>query len=184
MNKSQIRTDKIKERAALDTSHRQIFLREILFNLKTYLADSDKMIAGYYPINHEVDILQALPKERSCMPVIEGNSKHLHFHKWSVGDVLEKGAHGTMQPKKSPQNIIPDIILVPLVAFDRRGYRVGYGGGYYDVTLADLRKSKRIIAIGIGYGLQEVDHVNEESFDQKLDVIITEKEIIKIKKPQ
>src|SRR6185503_17417551 len=94
---------------------------------------------------------------------------------WKDGDPLAEGAFGIMQPSTdAPKWVDPDIVVVPLLAFDRRGYRLGYGSGYYDVTLAALRAKKKIVAVGLGYGQQAVlFNLPSEPHDEKLDWVIT-----------
>lgn len=96
-----------------------------------------------------------------------------------LGQHLEKNCHDVMQPMESAAECQPDIIIVPLVAFDRKGFRIGYGGGYYDTTLAVLHKQRKITTIGAAFSFQETSAVPVEPFDAKLDIIVTEKEIIK-----
>ena len=139
----------------------------------------DGSIAGYWPISNEFDVKPLLQK-LSCagitvsLPTVVPNQKRLVFQGWSENMQLVKGLYGTWQPVRSSELIRPDILMIPLLAFDSEGGRLGYGGGYYDRTLAELRKEKEITAVGIGYAGQEVNEVPTCSSDQRLDWIVTE----------
>lgn len=137
-------------------------------------------VAAYWPMGDEFDIrptLNALSgKGWVCaLPVVVARDSALVFRRWQPGDNLASATMGTSVPGDASPILVPRVLLVPLLAFDAEGYRLGYGGGYYDRTLATLRRSGRIWAIGIGYAAQEIDHVPRESFDQRLDMIATER---------
>ena len=141
-----------------------------------------KIVGGYYPINFEVDDLRLLKRfEESkfniSLPVIKKNFK-MNFYKWSFSDPLKINKYGIPEPE--PKNIVyPNILLVPLVAFDKNLNRLGYGGGYYDRLIKKLSKKKKIIKIGLAFSIQKVDKVPINIYDQKLDYIVTNKYIIK-----
>ncbi|MCB1652318.1 MAG: 5-formyltetrahydrofolate cyclo-ligase [Alphaproteobacteria bacterium] len=139
---------------------------------------SEQVIAAYWPKGKEFDptnILEtAFKKGHICaLPRVCEKTRILEFIKWSPDEPLKKGAFGIMEPQGS-EAISPDIIIVPLLAFDRRGYRLGQGGGYYDATLEALRAQKQVQAVGIGYASQAVLFpLPIEEHDQKLDWILT-----------
>ena len=141
-----------------------------------------KIVGGYYPINFEVDDLRLLKrfeenKFNISLPVIKKNFK-MNFYKWSFSDPLKINKYGIPEPE--PKNIVyPNILLVPLVAFDKNLNRLGYGGGYYDRLIKKLSKKKNIIKIGLAFSIQEIDKVPINVYDQKLDCIVTNKNIIK-----
>jgi 5-formyltetrahydrofolate cyclo-ligase len=108
-----------------------------------------------------------------ALPVVEGKGKPLIFRAWTPGDAMDKGVWGIPQPKPERPAIEPDILLVPLLAFDAQGRRLGYGGGFYDRTLASLRARKRIVAVGLGYDEQRIDEVPHLDYDQQLDWMLT-----------
>lgn len=146
--------------------------------------DDVKRVSGFYPINNELDcltILKALHAARFqiSLPTITDRSSPLDFHEW---DMREKLADGPFNTKQSlGEMVTPEILIVPLLAFDLRGHRIGYGGGYYDRTLTALRKENaKLIAIGIGYDDQKLDRVPDEDYDQPVDMIITEKNIYRV----
>jgi 5-formyltetrahydrofolate cyclo-ligase len=97
---------------------------------------------------------------------------------WNFGDPLDSGVWGIREPKASAPEVFPDILIVPLLAFDRTGQRIGYGAGYYDMTIGRLRAMKPAVAIGIAYAAQEVDEVPSTPRDAALDLVLTEREVI------
>ncbi len=113
-----------------------------------------------------------------CLPAVIGKSRPLVFRAWKPGDPLIHGPIGILQPLKNAPIARPSVLLVPLLAFDRRGYRLGQGGGYYDRTLAELRKEPHLLAVGLGYAAQEVEAVPAAAHDMRLDAILTEMEVI------
>ena len=141
-------------------------------------------IAGYLPIKTEIDPLSAMEEASAHslvgVPVVQGNSKPLKFARWEPGCVLEKGPFDVQIPV-SLNYLVPEVLIIPMVAFDRNGGRLGYGGGFYDRTLNYLRSRHATLAIGFAYSEQEFENLPLEPTDQKLDVIITEREIIEFK---
>ncbi|MEM1372728.1 MAG: 5-formyltetrahydrofolate cyclo-ligase, partial [Pseudomonadota bacterium] len=134
-------------------------------------------IAGYVAMRSELDpdpLLQDLANDgfQLCLPQIIGTAKPLVMRAWSNGISLEAGPFGTKQPTNTPI-VNPEILLVPLLAFDRQGYRLGYGGGFYDRTIEQLKQLKPVCTIGIAYDEQEVDSVPVEATDQRLDWVLT-----------
>ncbi|MGB3865008.1 MAG: 5-formyltetrahydrofolate cyclo-ligase, partial [Xanthobacteraceae bacterium] len=105
----------------------------------------------------------------------------LIFRAWRDGDALIGGPYGTRHPDATAPDVVPDIVLTPLAAFDRRGHRIGYGGGYYDRTLAALRAAKPVVAAGVAFAVQEVETVPASSHDAVLDVIVTDAEAIDLR---
>lgn len=145
----------------------------------------DSVVAGYWPIKSEMDVRPALVLLQrvgclTALPEVVDKARPLRFRAWVPDDPLEEGAHGTAHPLVDAPLMRPDVVLVPLLAFDRAGHRLGWGGGYYDRTLEILRKSGDLVAVGCAYSAQEVDAVAAEPHDQLLDWIITEQEAIKI----
>jgi 5-formyltetrahydrofolate cyclo-ligase len=112
------------------------------------------------------------------LPTIVGRGKPLRFRAWAFGEELRRGQWGIREPAPEAPAVDPDILLVPLACFDRRGYRIGYGAGYYDLSLNALRAIKPVTAIGLAYAAQEVDAVPALSYDARLDLVLTERETI------
>lgn len=140
-----------------------------------------RVVAAYWPKGDEFDtgpILEGLLERgvTCALPVVQKDSKVLKFARWDESVELKKGAYGITEPD-STEWVEPDIVIVPMLAFDWRGGRLGYGGGYYDATLADLRANKDIVAIGVAYALQAcLFNVPTEEHDERLDWVITPKD--------
>lgn len=139
------------------------------------------VLAGYMPIRTEIDPLPAMTAAAAhgpvCVPVIEGEGRPLLFSRWTPDCAMKDGPFGARIPQVD-DFITPEVLIVPLVAFDRVGGRLGYGGGFYDRTLEILRAQGTVLAIGFAYGAQEAEGVPLESTDQPLDMIVTESEVI------
>jgi len=140
-----------------------------------------KSVGGYFPINYEVDDLEILKEfakknYQISLPVIKKNFE-MNFCKWSFNDPLKINQYGIPEPN-SKKLIHPDIILVPLVAFDNNLNRLGYGGGYYDRILEKLSERKKILKIGLAFSVQKVNSIPVTKYDKKLDYIITDKYIL------
>ena len=143
---------------------------------------SKKNIGGYYPVNFEIDDLELLKKfEKNnfkiSLPAIKKKFQ-MNFYKWSFSDPLKINKYGIPEPE-TKNLVYPDILLIPLVAFDKNLNRLGYGGGYYDRLIKKLSKKKIIIKIGLAFSIQEIDKVPINAYDQKLDYIVTNKYIVK-----
>ncbi len=135
--------------------------------------------AGYHAVKSEFDpgaLMAALSAAGwiTGLPVVTAAEAPLSFRRWQRGEALEAGVHDIPVPAKTAATIAPDVVLVPLLAFDRRGYRLGYGGGYYDRTLAMLRKAGPAVAVGLAFAGQEVEAVPHDGLDQRLDWVLTE----------
>lgn len=138
-----------------------------------------RMISGYWPMREEVDprpAMEALHARGAglCLPVIVGAERPLVFRRWQPGDPLVTEASGTSVPGQTAPEEVPDILLVPLLAFDDEGYRLGYGGGFYDRTLEKLRGGKEPLAVGLAFAAQYVESLPSGMHDEKLDLIATE----------
>jgi 5-formyltetrahydrofolate cyclo-ligase len=108
-----------------------------------------------------------------AMPVMQGKGKPLLFRAWSPGDAMDKAVWGIAEPKADKPTLEPDIVLLPLLAFDTAGWRLGYGGGYYDRTLRGLRARRPIVAVGLAYDEQRIDAVPHLDYDEQLDWVLT-----------
>ena len=157
----------------------------IFSNLTTLINwDMKLTIAGYYPIPGEIDDLPFLTycheQGFTCgLPYIIHSNAPLTFKTWRPCDILRKGMYDIPAPSIEAENVVPDIILAPLIAFDKECYRLGKGGGFYDRTLTKLRKDHAILAIGLAYDQQEIEHVIREAHDEKLDYIVTPTRVLK-----
>ena len=139
------------------------------------------IVSGYSPIRGEIDpvpLMRTLAAQGAqlALPAITARGKSLVFRAWSPNDRLMLGSLGIPEPSPAAAELIPDIMLVPLAAFDRAGHRIGYGAGHYDVTLAHLRKGKAITALGLAFAVQEIKNVPMQPHDVALDYVLTEKQ--------
>ena len=136
------------------------------------------VVSGFLGIGDEIDLKPLMARlegegYRLALPVMEGKGKPLVFRAWSPGDPLAETMWGIREPLPGAETVDPDIVLGPLLAFDTRGYRLGYGGGFYDRTLARLRALKPIVSIGVAFDEQRVDAVPHVDYDERLDWILT-----------
>ena len=137
------------------------------------------VVAGYAPMGGEFDPEPAMRRfaeagARLARPAVRDRQVGLEFHVWREGDPLSPDALGVPAPLPASERVIPDLILAPLLAFDRRGGRLGQGGGYFDRAIADLRARGLLIVVGLAYSGQEVDEVPLEAHDARLDAVLTE----------
>jgi 5-formyltetrahydrofolate cyclo-ligase len=141
----------------------------------------DVPVSGFLPIRTEIDPRPAMATAAEhgpvAVPVIEGKGRPLRFSRWTPGCALREGPFGAMVPELD-DFIEPEVLVVPLVAFDRAGGRLGYGGGFYDRTLEMLRGRRPTRAIGFAYAAQEAEALPLEPTDQPLDMVVTEAEVI------
>ena len=180
MLKSKLRKKVLKIRKVANKNNLKIDFNKV-FSLikKNYLIK--KSIGGYFPVNYEVDDLEIL-KEFSkknyqiSLPVIKKDF-NMDFYRWSFDDPLKINQYGIPEPN-SKKLIYPDVILVPLVAFDNNLNRLGYGGGYYDRVIAKLSRKKKILKIGLAFSVQKINNVPVTKYDKKLDYIVTDKYIL------
>ena len=181
MLKSKLRKKILKVREKINKKNVQIDFNQIIKILKKEKINK-KIVGGYYPVNFEIDDLALLRKfEKNkfdiSLPVIKKNFQ-MDFYKWSFSNLLKVNKYGIPEPEK--KNIVyPDILLIPLLAFDKNLNRLGYGGGYYDRLIKKLSKKKNIIRIGLAFSTQKIDKIPINAYDQKLDYIVTNKYIIK-----
>ena len=178
MNKSEIRKKILNLRKKNFRKDLKMNFK-ILFNVLKKEKNFGKIIGGYYPYNYEIDILKILHDFEKknyliTLPKISKNSK-MDFFKWSTNDPLKINKYGIPEPI-SQKIRYPNILLIPLIAFDKNLNRVGYGGGFYDRYISRIRKNKRILKIGIAYSFQKVKKIVTNKYDIKLDYIITEKQ--------
>ena len=143
----------------------------------------NKIIGGYYPVNYEIDILEILESlekkvgAKLSLPVIKKNNE-MDFYKWSTKNLLKLNKFGIPEPEEV-KKVFPDLIFVLIVAFDNRLYRIGYGGGYYDRYIQKISNKKKLFKIGIAHSCQKINKVPINKYDKKLDIIITEKYILR-----
>ncbi len=177
MNKSQIRKKILKIRKQNKFKNLEINFQRILKIFKKERI-TNKIVGGYYPYNYEVNAMKILDKLEKqnfiiTLPKIKKKSQ-MDFFCWSSKDPLKINEYGIPEPTSNKLRF-PDILLVPLVAFDKHFNRVGYGGGFYDRYINKVKKNKKIITIGLAYSNQKVKKIPIDKYDTKLDFIVTEK---------
>lgn len=141
-------------------------------------------VSAFLPIGSEIDTLPTMRAltdlgHITALPVVVGKGQPLIFRKWFVGEELMPGSFGTSEPLPSEPEIIPEILLVPLLAFDSEGYRLGYGGGFYDRTIEKLEREARVTTVGVAFSAQRIDTVPRDEYDRPLQWIATEKQLIR-----
>ena len=138
-----------------------------------------RVLAGYMPIRTEISPLEVMRAYQGpvCVPVIEAEARPLKFRHWTPEAAMIDGPFGAQVPQTGDW-LEPQVLIVPLLAFDARGYRLGYGGGFYDRTLERLRRLGPVTAIGFAYSAQEIETVPTEATDEPLDLIVTERGIL------
>ena len=185
-NKEYQRKISIKKRAFLKYKNINAFKNlpdhlKNLINFKNY-----KIIASFISIRSEIStqfLNQFLLNNGKvlCLPIIKKNSETLNFKEYNSKTKLIPGKFGTMQPSDLNKEFLPEIILTPCLAFDERGFRLGYGGGYYDKTFYYLKKIKhKFISIAVAFDDQKINKLVHDKYDQKIDYILTEKKLYKV----
>lgn len=144
-----------------------------------------KTVSIYFPMGSEIDTMPLVKAliaagHRTALPVVAAPRQPLIFRLWSPGDALVDGGFGTSVPAADKAEVTPDVLFVPLLSYDADGYRLGYGGGFYDRTLAALRAEGAPVAVGVAYAAQRVDRVPRGPHDQRLDWIATEAGVVRI----
>ena len=178
-SKSDLRAVALAARDALSSEQRAAAAQAAAARGLPFEIVSGTVVSGYSPIRSEIDpvpLMRALAAQgaRLALPAVMARGKSLAFRAWSPNDRLMLGPLGILEPSPAAAELIPDIMLVPLAAFDRLGHRIGYGAGHYDYTLAHLRKVKAIAAIGLAFAAQEIEAVPALSHDVALDYVLTE----------
>lgn len=141
------------------------------------------VVSGFFPFRSEINTIPLLARLAGegwqvALPIVMGEGMPLVFRAWTPGEPTVPGEWNIPMPPESAADVLPDVLLVPLLSFDAAGYRLGYGGGFYDRTLESLRGLKPVVAIGVAYQAQLVDHVPRGAHDAPLDFVMTEQETI------
>jgi 5-formyltetrahydrofolate cyclo-ligase len=178
--KANLRTAALARRDALSDEHRAAAAQAIAARGLPVEIKPGAIVAGYSPIRSEIDLAPLMKNLAAqgvqlALPAVTARGKSLIFRAWSPNDRLTLGSLGIPEPSPAAAELIPDILLVPLAAFDRAGHRIGYGAGHYDVTLAHLRKAGAVTAIGTAFAVQEIKEVPAQPHDVALDYVLTEK---------
>ena len=182
-SKANLRAAALAARDALSSEHRAAAAQAIAARGLPIEIVPGAVVAGYSPIRSEIDPTPLLRKlaaqgAQPALPVITAGDQPLKFRSWASDDRLRRGQLGILEPPPNAAELVPDILLVPLAAFDRLGHRIGYGAGHYDRTLAQLREWKAITAIGLAFAAQEVEAVPALLHDVALDYVLTETQML------
>ena len=184
--KSAIRREAVARRDALPASERAKAAETIAARPFPVAIAPGTIVSGFSALKSEINPVPLMRKladlgAQLALPVVAGRGKPLIMRAWSFGAPLVSGVWGIREPPPEAPEVAPDILLVPLLAFDRTGNRIGYGAGYYDMTIAALRAKKPAIAVGIAYAAQEIDAVPVTPRDARLDLVLTERETIDLR---
>ena len=184
--KSIVRKDALMRRDALPAAERAGAAEAVAARPFPIAIAPGTIVAGFMPLKTEISPLPLMRRlsdagAQLALPVIDGRGKPLVLRAFAFGDALSPGQWGIREPRADAPDVEPDILLVPLLAFDRRGHRIGYGAGYYDMTIARLRAIKPVVAAGIAYACQEIAEVPVTPRDARLDLVLTEREIIDLR---
>jgi 5-formyltetrahydrofolate cyclo-ligase len=180
--KASLRAVALRKRDALSEEARTAAAEAIAARGLPFDVAPGVIVSGYAPVRNEIDptpLMARLATEgaRLALPTVKARGQSLVFRAWSVGDRLLLGPLGILEPSPVAAEVVPDIMLVPLAAFDRSGHRIGYGGGYYDHTFAHLHRIKAVIGVGLGFAVQEIRDVPALPHDVALDYVLTEKKV-------
>lgn len=185
LDKNTLRARALGARKAISPERAETAAQALAVNLFKTIPTSTPVVAGYVAIHHEISVALAMNALAArghtlCLPVVTATGQSLIFRKWKPGEPLEKGAYGIDVPLSQAEEVLPDVVIVPLAAFDLAGHRLGYGAGYYDKTIAKMRAQKKdILLIGAAYAQQQIERIPIDEHDRKLDAIVTEKGIVK-----
>jgi 5-formyltetrahydrofolate cyclo-ligase len=181
--KSALRQDALSRRDAMSAEERRLGAEVIAGRAFPVPIPPGAVVSGFMPMKTEINPLPLMKRLAAAgaslaLPIVEGRGKPLTMRAWTFGVPLEAGVWGIRQPPTTATEMFPDILLVPLATFDRRGYRIGYGAGYYDMTIARLRAMKPVTTIGVAFATQECTAVPVDPWDERLAFVLTEREVI------
>jgi 5-formyltetrahydrofolate cyclo-ligase len=182
-DKAQLRQQALARRDALPGNQRAAAAETIAERPFPVPIAPGMIVSGFIPIRSEINPLPLMRRLAAAgaslaLPVVAGRGKPLILRTYAFGDSLQSGKWGIKEPLPEAGEVAPDVMLVPLAAFDRGGHRIGYGAGYYDMTITKVRAHKPVIAVGIAFAAQEIDHVPATTRDARLDLVLTERHVI------
>lgn len=180
--KKQLREQALARRDALSPDYRQRAAETLAEAPFPVEVPKGAIVAGFFPMKTEISPLPLMRKLAAggallALPRIRGRGHPLSMRAWSFGAALVPGQWGIREPAPDAPEVAPDILIVPFAAYDRSGYRVGYGAGYYDRTIATLQAKKKVVTVGFGCVAQEIEACPVEEHDKQLDFIVTEQGI-------
>ena len=160
----------------------QYKLPKQISNIKSF--KTSQIVASFISIKTEISLkilnnFLEISQKKICLPVIKEDLNYLIFREFNKNTILIEGKYNIPEPVDSSRELLPDFVLVPCLAFDQFGYRLGYGAGYYDRLIQSIKKKKKIITIGLAFDFQELFSIPVSKYDQKLDYIITNKNVLK-----
>jgi 5-formyltetrahydrofolate cyclo-ligase len=181
--KATLRREAIARRDALPADLRAAAAQAIALRPFPVALPPGAVVSGFMPLKSEINPIPLMRKlsdagAKLALPAVAGKGKPLIMRAFALGEPLASGTWGIREPKPDAPEVLPDILLVPLLAFDRRGHRIGYGAGYYDMTITALRAQKTVVAVGIAFAAQEIAQVPDTPRDARLDLVLTEREVI------
>ena len=182
-DKAALRAAALARRDALPAAERVAAVETVTRRPFPVAFEQGAIVSGYSPMRSEFNPVPLMRKladagARLALPVTPKRGNPLIMRAWAFGDELASGVWGIREPRPEAPEVFPDIMLVPLACFDRKGHRIGYGAGYYDMTIARIRAMKPVTAIGLAFSVQEIERVPATPFDQALDLVLTEAETI------
>ena len=182
-DKADLRTTSLHRRDEMPAAARAAAAEAIAARPLPVTVSAGTVVSGFSAIRSEINPMPLLRRfaaagAQLALPTIVSRGQPLRFRVFSFGQELDRGQWGIREPKPDAPEVDPDVLIVPLAAFDRRGNRIGYGAGYYDRTLHALRGKKPITAIGLAFALQEVAKIPALPHDARLDLVLTEREMI------
>lgn len=187
ITKTQLRTELLKRRDQYKVAHDIKGAGKAILDqlIAAAIIPSDAIIGSYWPVKSEVDVRPLLTyfykRGHTCaLPFVQAQNKPLLFREWSPGNLLISGIYNILTPDETAPLVTPTVLFIPVLGFDRQGHRLGHGEGYYDRTLEQLRAKNPLIAIGIAFDCQEVESIPYESFDQRMNYILTPTQLIEI----
>lgn len=181
--KTRLRNASLARRDALPANERAAAAETIAAREFPIAIKSGVRVSGFMPLKTEINPLPLMRRLAAAgallaLPAIAGRGKPLIMRGYAFGDEFARGQWGIREPKPEAPEVDPDILLVPLAAFDRSGHRIGYGAGYFDMTINRLRSRKSVAAVGIAFAVQEIERVPATERDARLDLVLTERETI------
>jgi 5-formyltetrahydrofolate cyclo-ligase len=189
VTKAELRAKALTKRDALSEKKRTAAATKLAKRGLPFAIVPGSIVSGYSPIRSEIDPMPLLTKlaekgARLALPCVTARGQSLVFRLYHPTDRLMLGPLGIPEPSPAAAEVIPDVMLTPLAAFDRLGHRIGYGAGHYDVTFAHLRKAKHIIGVGLAFAVQEIEAVPALAHDVALDYVLTETDVFDFRSPE
>jgi 5-formyltetrahydrofolate cyclo-ligase len=178
-SKADLRTAALAARDALNDDQRRAAARAVAERGLPFAIEPEMIVSGYAPIRSEIDptpLMRAIAARgaRLALPTVTARGQALTFRAWSPNDRMVLGPLGIPEPSPAAPELVPDVMLVPLAAFDNQGHRIGYGAGHYDYTFAHLRKMKAVKGVGLAFAVQKIKAVPALAHDVALDYVLTE----------